>query len=70
MQKTTISVEGMSCAHCENAVQTEISNLDGIKKVKASSKKNTVVVKFDEALVNLEQINKAIEEAGFRAINN
>jgi copper chaperone len=67
MQKTIVKVEGMSCGHCELAVQDAVKKLPGIKKVKASKGKKQAVVEFDQTLVTLDKIIAAINETGYEA---
>ena len=64
MQKITLNVEGMTCAHCEKAVVNALSDL-GVKTVKASAKKRTVDVTFSTDSVTLEQIKAEIKEIGY-----
>ena len=65
MTKETLTVTGMSCAHCEVRVNTALEALPGVKSSKASAKKSQTVVKFDEGAVTLDQIKAAIREAGY-----
>lgn len=65
MTKETIAVKGMSCAHCEARVNGALSALNGVKDTKASAKKASVTVKFDESAVSLDTIRHAITEAGY-----
>ena len=67
MKKDTIKVEGMSCAHCEIAVQDAIRKLPGIKKAKADKRKKQAVVTYDENQVTLEQITAAVNATGYEA---
>ena len=64
MQKITLQVEGMTCAHCEKAVINALSDL-GVKTVKASAKKKTVDVTFSADTVTLEEIKAEIKEMGY-----
>lgn len=65
MMSETISVSGMSCGHCEIAVQEAIRKLPGIKKAKASKRKKQAVVEYDPDTVTLDQIKKAVTDAGY-----
>lgn len=67
MTKSVINVQGMSCEHCVNAVESAVKSLDGVKKVDVSLKKNLATVKFDESIVALDAIKEAIKEAGYDA---
>ncbi len=61
-------VEGMSCGHCEIAIQDAIRKLPGIKKVKASKRKKEVAVEFDGTSVTREQIAGAISSTGYTVV--
>lgn len=68
MKKETIKVEGMSCGHCEIAVQDAIRKLPGINKAKANKRKKQAVIDYDESQVSLEQIVSAVNAIGYDAM--
>ncbi|HEV2758978.1 MAG TPA: copper ion binding protein [Acidimicrobiales bacterium] len=61
---TTITVDGMTCGHCVNAVQTEVGKLEGVTDVAVdlSSGQVTVVAKSTPDPAALQE---AVEEAGY-----
>lgn len=63
--KYTIPTEGMSCGHCEMAVQREVAKVSGVKSVKADAKKKSVDVDIEDA-ADLKKVSHAIKEAGYR----
>jgi copper chaperone len=65
MIERTLSVEGMSCAHCKAAVEGELKALPGIEKANADIAMGTVEVRYDEGAVSTEDLKGAIEEAGY-----
>ncbi len=65
MKTDIIKVEGMSCGHCEIAVQDAIRKLPGVKKAKANKRKKEASVEYDETLVTLEQIIEAVNATGY-----
>jgi len=65
MIQKTLDVEGMSCAHCKAAVEGELRALPGIEKADADVAKGTVEVRYDESKVGTEDLERAIEEAGY-----
>ncbi|GBU29366.1 hypothetical protein R84B8_02930 [Treponema sp. R8-4-B8] len=69
MEKTKLNVDGMSCGHCEIAVQDAVRKLSGIKKVKANRRKKEVVVDYDASLVTPEQIVSVINGTGYSVIS-
>ncbi len=59
------TVPGMSCAHCVQAVSTEVEALDGVESVTVDLDAKRVVVRgadLDDAA-----IRAAIDEAGYEA---
>ena len=55
-------IDGMSCQHCVMAVKKEIQKLD-VKNLDV--KIGEASVEFDESKIRVDQINKAIEQAGY-----
>lgn len=66
VRTVTINTYGMHCTGCEETVETEIKKLDGIKSVKADHIKKSVIVKYDDKKVTLEQVRSAITAAGYK----
>jgi copper chaperone len=66
MEKIVLNVSGMSCHHCEAAVDTALSALSA--KSKANAKKGLVTVHYDPAKTSLESIKGAIVEAGYSVV--
>ena len=69
MEKITLQVEGMSCEHCENAVQNAVRELAGIKEVNADAQKKQAVVEYDSSMTTTEEIKARIEEQGFEVVS-
>ncbi|GHU78072.1 copper chaperone CopZ [Clostridia bacterium] len=69
MEKLTLRIEGMSCGHCEIAIQDAVRKLPGIKKVKASKRKGEVVTEYDSGAVSSAQIITAINDTGYRIVS-
>jgi copper chaperone len=65
MKTMKIKTTGMHCGSCEQLVQESVSELPGIKKVKANHKKAMVEVSFDETKATFDDIKKAIKDAGY-----
>ncbi len=64
--KKTVVIEGMSCEHCKNRVESYISKIDGAAG-KVNFKKNEVVISM-EKMVSNSQIKEVIEKAGYKVI--
>ncbi len=60
----TITVEGMSCDHCEQTVEDALEGVDGVESADADREDEQATVEGDadpQALVN------AVDEAGYDA---
>lgn len=64
----TLKVQGMSCAHCVNAVETGVNELQGISSVKVDLGKGEVAVEYDNSKTSLKEIQEAIEEQGYEVV--
>lgn len=64
IQKTEITVTGMSCGHCERSVKEAIGELDGIVSVNITLATGKTEVEFDDARTSVEQIKNAVNETG------
>ena len=63
--KKIFNVKGMHCNSCEIMIKDSLSEVNGVKHVKASHAKGTVMVKFDEAKVSEDQIMSIIRKEGY-----
>lgn len=68
MKEIKITVNGMSCHHCKNAVESALKNLDGVEKAEVSLAEKSVKVVFDDTITNLEKIYSEIEEVGYEPV--
>lgn len=65
--KKIIHIEGMMCQHCQATVEKALSSVDGVKSVEVSlAKKEAVIYLLKE--VSDQQLQKAIEEKGYRVL--
>ncbi|CAA9263096.1 MAG: Copper(I) chaperone CopZ [uncultured Acidimicrobiales bacterium] len=61
---TTITVDGMTCGHCVNAVQTEVGKLEGVTDVAVDLSSGQVTV-VAESTPDPAALQEAVEEAGY-----
>jgi Cu+-exporting ATPase len=61
----TVHIGGMHCDMCEASIEKGINELDGIEHVEASWNDSITVVKYDETVTSMEDIEKAIEKRGY-----
>ena len=64
-EKVQLTVTGMTCGGCENAVKRALQQLPGVHEVSASHLGNEVNVTFDEATVTPQTIRERIEALGY-----
>jgi len=64
MKKVSLTVEGMSCSHCERAVINALEDL-GVISATASAKGKVVVVEYDPEKISLDVIKNEILEVGY-----
>jgi copper chaperone len=64
MAEAKIQIAGMSCQHCVMAVKKAIGGLKGIEESDISI--GSAAVKFDDKAVRKEELETAIEKAGFQ----
>lgn len=62
--KEILKVEGMSCGHCVNSIETNVGELTGVSTVKVDLANKEVSVEFDNA-ATLAQIKETIEDQGY-----
>ena len=60
-----LTVTGMTCGGCENAVKRAVSKLAGVEAVSADHHANLVDVEFDPARVTPQAIRAEIEAIGY-----
>jgi len=58
----TYSVPGISCGHCQTAIEGELLPLDGVESVNFDLENKLVTV---EGSISEDQVRAAIDEAGY-----
>ena len=64
MTEVTFNIPNISCNHCVHTIQSELSDLDGVKSVEASAEKRQAKVKF-EAPADEEKIKALLAEINY-----
>ncbi|KAL8983449.1 MAG: hypothetical protein Q9205_002310 [Flavoplaca limonia] len=65
MAKTTLRVDGMTCASCESAVKGGLKGLDGVLTVEAYFNLSRAIVEHDPQKLSPESVREAIDDTGF-----
>jgi copper chaperone len=64
-ERMTLTVTGMSCGGCENAVTRAVSALAGVSEVTASHRDDRVTLTYDPDRVDRADVARRIEDAGY-----
>lgn len=64
----TLKLEGMSCAACAKTIEKVTGRLNGVVEANVNFATEKLTVSFDSSLVRTSDIKKAIEKAGYKAI--
>jgi len=70
MDKTTIRVGGMTCVVCAKTVEKNIRKLTGVENVSVNFATEKATVSYDPEKVRLSAILKAVEQAGYKALES
>jgi copper ion binding protein len=65
--KKIITIEGMSCSHCQRRVEEALRALDGVE-AKVDLKKKKATVKYSKEIDD-SILRKAVEEAGYEVVS-
>ncbi len=65
MQTVNLGVSGMTCGGCVRSVTTVLKGLEGVSKAEVSLEQKRATVDYDPGKVNVEQLKRAIEDAGY-----
>lgn len=67
----TIDIKGMTCAGCENHVQTALLPMNGVSEAKASYKDGNAIVQVDTSKISISELKmKLEEETGYKVLNH
>lgn len=61
---TTITVEGMSCGHCEQSVEEALRGVNGVSDASADNEAGEATV---EGEADVDSLVAAVEDAGYSA---
>ena len=70
MVDKTFGIEGMTCASCAQTVEKATQKLPGMEKSVVNLATEKLSVKYDEAVLNEADIQKAVADAGYTAVSN
>lgn len=62
MKTVTLNVPDISCDHCERAITAALSPVAGVQQVSVDIPGRSVRVEYDEARVEVEQMQEILAE--------
>ncbi|PNZ70105.1 copper chaperone CopZ [Staphylococcus croceilyticus] len=65
MINDVIKVDGMSCDHCRNAIESALAKINGVRSAEVDLDKNEVRVDYDDNKVSMKELKDAIEDQGY-----
>ncbi|HET7074466.1 MAG TPA: heavy metal-associated domain-containing protein [Mycobacterium sp.] len=67
MTTSEYRVSGMSCRHCEAAIENEVGQIPGVHGVDVSARTGRLVV-TSSAHIDAKAVLDAVDEAGYAAV--
>jgi len=67
MKKVNLRLKGMGCAACANKIEAVIKDVRGVRECSVNFAMETSKVVYNEQIVNVEKIQKAVADAGYSA---
>ncbi|BAE86299.1 heavy metal translocating P-type ATPase [Desulfitobacterium hafniense] len=64
----TMKIEGMTCAACAKTVERVTRKLEGVNEANVNLATEKLMISYEPSLVGISDIRKAIEKAGYKAI--
>ena len=68
MKKIILSIDGMTCSACSNGLEKYLNKQQGIKTASVNLVMSNALIEYDEKLLKQEQLEKFIQEAGFKSL--
>ena len=68
MKKVLLKIDGMTCSACSSGLEKYLNRQEGIKTASVNLIMNNASIEYDNTKINLEQVEKYIEKAGFASL--
>jgi len=66
LSHVSVAIEGMTCAACAKSVESRLKELKGVQSVSVSYQTGSAAIEFDPAVVTFQQLQNAIQDAGYK----
>lgn len=70
MKKKIVYIKGMHCASCENLLEGEFRNIEGVENVRANKKSGIVEIDYNQKEPNIFELKKTAEKFGYQLFEN
>ncbi|MFQ5598834.1 MAG: heavy-metal-associated domain-containing protein [Nitrospiria bacterium] len=70
MAELIMEIEGMTCGHCVETVSKAIEALSGVTEAVVKLEESRARVSYDAGKIDVSEIAKAVEAAGYAVIKN
>jgi copper chaperone len=67
METVRLTIEGMTCSHCQAAVETALRGKTGVQSATVYLQDGSAEVEYDPARVSPGQLAEVVEEEGYAA---
>jgi copper chaperone CopZ len=67
MNRLTLTIEGMTCHHCEMTVEKAVKQLKNVLYAKADHQNKTLEIVYTGEL-KIEDVKQKVEEAGYKVL--
>ena len=68
MKKITLSISGMTCSACSNAIDKHLSKQKGIEDSLTNLVLACTTVTYNDEIIGIEDIEKYISESGYKSL--
>ena len=68
MKKVLLKIDGMTCSACSSGLEKYLNKQDGIISATVNLVMNNASVEYDEKKLDIPQIEKFIQKAGFESL--
>ncbi|GAB7388416.1 heavy metal translocating P-type ATPase [Bacillaceae bacterium] len=70
MAKSTLKIQGMTCATCANRIEKGLNRLPGVNKANVNLALERASVEYDEKQITLQEIEDKINDLGYQVIKD
>ena len=69
-KKQKIKVYNMTCTSCEKRIEKSLMNMPGVTKVSADYKSESLLIEYEDELLNIAQIKATVSKLGYSTENS